>query len=206
MFKRRGKVFVISGPSGVGKGTLVKEVMKIKDLELSISCTSRAPRHNEVEGENYYYISKEEFKRRIDAGEFAEWAEVYGNYYGTPKEELERHLSQGRDVILEIEMLGAAQVKKLGEDAVLIFVLPPNLETLEKRLVTRGTETPEAVENRLSFTMEELGHISNYDYYLINNSIEEATKDLLAIIESQAFKIGQGLLDYLDEIERNFSF
>ncbi|NLY72098.1 MAG: guanylate kinase [Tissierellia bacterium] len=205
MYKRRGKVFVVSGPSGVGKGTLVEEVLKKRDIHLSISCTSRAPRHNEREGVDYFFINKEDFLEKIDKNAFAEWAEVYGNYYGTPKAELEKHLSKGQDVILEIEMLGAAQIKELGEDAVLIFVLPPNLKTLKNRLISRKTEDSSAIEARLSCTMDELKHLSNYDYYLVNKNIDLTVDELLSIIDSQAHRVSKDFIEYLEESERQFS-
>lgn len=205
MFKRRGRVFVVSGPSGVGKGTLVEEVLKLRDMHLSISYTSREPRHNEERSKNYHFISKKEFLTMIEEGAFAEWAEVYGNYYGTPRSELKDFIDSGRDVILEIEMKGAGQIRELGQDAVLIFVLPPNLATLKERLSSRGTESSEAIENRLSCTMEELRYLKDYDYYLVNTDLKETVKELLAIIEAESHAVTQELLSYFEDSERNFS-
>ncbi|NLY35750.1 MAG: guanylate kinase [Tissierellia bacterium] len=205
MFKRRGRVFVISGPSGVGKGTLVRDVLKQRSLHLSISYTSREPRFNEEEAKSYHFISKDNFKKMIDEGAFAEWAEVYGNYYGTPQRELEKHLARGEDVILEIEMLGAGQIRKMGEDAVLIFVLPPNLNMLEERLSSRGTESEEAIAQRLSCAMDELKYLKDYDYYLVNNDIENTTRQLLAIMEAESHSVSDAFLTYLDKAGRGFS-
>lgn len=205
MYKKRGRVFVISGPSGVGKGTLVKETLKRKNLHLSISYTSRKPRFNEEEDQSYYFIDKDKFKKMINEGVFAEWAEVYGNYYGTPYAELEKHLVRGEDVILEIEMIGAAQIKSMGEDAVLVFVLPPSLAMLKERLKKRGTEKEEAIAKRMSCTMDELKHIKDYDYYLVNNDIDKATEQLLAIIEAENHRVSRAFLDYLETSEREFS-
>lgn len=205
MFKRRGRVFVISGPSGVGKGTLVRDVLKKRNLHLSVSYTSRQPRFNEEEAKSYHFISKDTFKTMIEEGAFAEWAQVYGNYYGTPHAELEKHLARGIDVILEIEMLGAGQIRKMGQEAVLIFVLPPNLSMLEERLNSRGTETQEAIAQRLSCAMDELKYIKDYDYYLVNKDIDSATNQLLAIIEAESHSISDDFLDYLDTAGRGFS-
>ncbi len=205
MFKRRGKVFVVSGPSGVGKGSLVKEVMKLRQMHLSISYTSREPRHNEEKSKNYHFISKDEFKRMLSENAFAEHAKVYGNYYGTPKAELEEILSSGRDVLLEIEMKGAGQIKKMGQDAVLIFILPPNLEVLAQRLRSRATETEEAVAQRLGATMAELKHLCDYDYFLVNRDLKKTAEELNAIIEAQRHRISPELIDYLERLERNFS-
>lgn len=205
MFKRRGRIFVISGPSGVGKGTLVQETLKQRNLHLSISYTSREPRFNEEDAKSYHFISKEQFERMIQEGAFAEWAQVYGNYYGTPLSELEKYLAQGEDVLLEIEMLGAAQIKKLGQDAVLIFVLPPGLNQLEQRLIRRDTESGEAVAQRLSCTMNELKHLKDYDYYIVNHDIEESVRQLLAIIEAENHSVTDEFLRYLETSGRNFS-
>ena len=205
MFKRRGRLYVVSGPSGVGKGSLVKKLLEKRAAHLSVSCTSRLPREGEVEGESYYFISKDEFKEKIQREDFLEWAEVYGNYYGTPKAQIEEHLSQGRDVILEIEMLGSAQIKQKDPNAISIFVMPPSLEVLRARLISRGTESDKAIEHRLSCTMKEMDHLPSYDYYILNEDLELATDKLIAIMEAEAVRVDDDFLSYLHDIGREFS-
>uniref|UniRef100_UPI002597F631 guanylate kinase n=1 Tax=uncultured Eubacterium sp. TaxID=165185 RepID=UPI002597F631 len=149
MQKQNGKLFVISGPSGAGKGTIVNAVMDQADpsgTALSISMTTREPRPGEEDGVNYFFVTKEEFRRQIEAGGFLEYAEVYDHYYGTPKSKVMEKLNQGRDVILEIDIQGALNVKKAFPEGVLIFILPPSMEVLRNRLTGRGTDAPEVIE------------------------------------------------------------
>ena len=150
--EHKGKLFIISGPSGAGKGTICKELLaqtSRDDVQLSVSMTTRNPRAGETDGVSYYFVSKEEFLHRIEAGGLLEYAEVYGNYYGTPKQPVVEKLAAGIDVILEIDMQGALKVKENYPDGVFIFILPPSMTELRKRLTGRGTETPEAIELRL---------------------------------------------------------
>ena len=150
--KHAGKLFILSGPSGAGKGTICKELLaqtSRDDVQLSVSMTTRNPRNGETEGASYYFVSKEEFLRKIEAGGLLEHAEVYGNYYGTPKQPVIEKLAAGIDVILEIDMQGALKVKENYPDGVFIFILPPSMSELRKRLTGRGTETSEAIEMRL---------------------------------------------------------
>lgn len=205
MYKRRGRLYVVSGPSGVGKGTIVRHLLEKKAAHLSVSCTSRQPREGEVHGESYFFISEEEFVRKIEQDKFLEWAHVYGNYYGTPKAHIEEKLSQGMDVILEIEMIGSSQIKGKDPDAVSIFVMPPSLEELRQRLTSRGTETPEAIEHRLSCTMDEMDHLKDYDYFLLNDDIDLSVKKLIAIMESEVCKVDQDFLAYMKSAGREFS-
>ena len=173
------KLFVISGSSGVGKGTLIKEFLKRNpDFKLSVSCTTRKPREGEVHGENYFFLSREEFQACIERGEFLEWAEFSGNLYGTQRPYIEEKLAQGKNLILEIDTQGALNVKKIMPEATLIFILPPSFEELEARLRGRHTETEEAIQKRLEFTKLEMENSKSFDYQIVNDSIENAVKKL----------------------------
>lgn len=178
------KLFVISGPSGAGKGTLVARVRERRsNLGLTVSATTRAPRDGEQDGVSYYFLTREEFKRRVDAGEFVEWAEVHGNCYGTLVSEVESKLQGGSSLILEIDVQGALQVKKHFPDAVLIFIKPPSLEALRQRLVGRGSETPESLELRLADASDELALADRYDDVVINDDLDLATDELVRVLD-----------------------
>lgn len=167
---KKGLLFVISGPSGVGKGTICKKLLeRRKELKLSVSVTTRAPRPGEIEGVNYFFRSEEQFQDMIERDEFLEYMCVFGkNHYGTPKAYVAEQRAQGNDVILEIDVNGALNVKKRCPDAVMIFIAPPSMETLKKRLVGRGTETEEAVERRFAEAVKELAAAGEYDYIVVN--------------------------------------
>ena len=178
-----GKLYVISGSSGVGKGTLLKAFLeKHPDFKLSVSCTTRKPREGEIHGINYFFLSQEEFQNHIDNNEFLEWAEFSGNRYGTQKAYVERKLSEGKNLILELDTVGALNVKKIMPEATLIFILPPSLEELEARLRGRHTETEEAIQKRLASTKMEIENSKNYDYKVINDDIQRALKELESIM------------------------
>ena len=184
MGSRTSKLFVISGPSGAGKGTLVSRVREMRSgLGLTVSATTRAPREGEVDGVNYYFLSKEDFERRIGLGEFVEWAEVHGNYYGTLVSEVESKLASGSSLILEIDVQGAINVKKRFPDAVLIFIQPPSLEVLEQRLVGRGSETPETLALRMKDAVEEMAFADRYDDVVVNDDLERATAQLAETLD-----------------------
>ena len=187
--KHAGKLFILSGPSGAGKGTICKALLAETDLELSVSMTTRNPRAGETEGESYYFVSKEEFLRKIDASGFLEYAEVYGNFYGTPKQPVIDKLSAGTDVILEIDMQGALKVKENYPDGVFIFILPPSMSELRKRLTGRGTETAEAIEMRLGETLKELSYIDKYDYCVVNGQLDEAVARVKAIVTAEHSRV-----------------
>ena len=170
-----GKLFVISGSSGVGKGTVIKEFLKKNSqFKLSVSCTTRKPRDGEQHGINYFFITKEDFLSKVENGEFLEWAEFSGNMYGTQREYVETKLSEGKNLILEIDTQGALNVKKLMPESTLIFILPPSFEELESRLRGRHTETEEAIQKRLNSTRLEMENSKLFDYQIINDSIENA--------------------------------
>ena len=177
------KLFVISGSSGVGKGTVIKEFLKRNpSFKLSVSCTTRQPREGEIHGENYFFLSKEEFKSCVDNNEFLEWAEFSGNMYGTKRPYVDEKLALGKNLILEIDTKGALQVKKIMPEAILIFILPPSFEELESRLRGRHTETEEAIQKRLLSTKLEMENSKSFDYQVINDSIENAVSRLESIM------------------------
>ena len=177
------KLFVISGSSGVGKGTVLKGFMeKNPEFILSVSCTTRSPREGETDGINYFFITKQEFRKCIDADKFLEWAEFAGNFYGTKKNYINECLANGKNVILEIDTKGAMQVKRKMPDAVLIFIKPPSYETLEKRLRGRHTEDETAVQKRLEQVKLELDTAKYFDYEIVNDNLNTAVNALEEII------------------------
>ena len=180
-----GVLFIISGPSGAGKGTLVDRlVARVPDVRVSVSATTRAPRPGEVEGEDYLFISPEEFDRRIAGGDFLEWAEVHGNRYGTLRSAVQRHLDAGSDVILEIDPQGARQVKEQMPESVLVFITAPSLEELERRIRHRGAETDEQIRTRLETAERELRLVGTYDHVVENDDVAQAADRLVGIVES----------------------
>lgn len=188
--KHAGKLFVFSGPSGAGKGTICKRLLEeVDELAVSVSMTTRAPRNGEVDGVSYYFTEKEAFEENIAKGKLLEYAEVYGNYYGTPKEPVIEKLQAGIDVILEIDMQGALKVKENYPDGVFVFILPPSMSILRKRLTGRGTETKETIELRLGETLKELSYIEKYDYCVVNGELEEAVARAKAIIMAEHSKV-----------------
>ena len=178
-----GKLIVVSGPAGVGKGTIVKTVVKKReDVVESVSCTTRAPRVGEVHGREYYFLSKEEFERRIQENDFLEYDEHFGNYYGTP-ESFVRETLKEKTVILEIDVIGALNAKRAFPDSVLVMIAPPSVEELKRRLIGRGTETEEQILGRLSRLEYELAQRDKYDYVIVNDVVENAVAELERIID-----------------------
>ena len=180
-----GALYVVSGPSGAGKSTVCKLVRERLGINLSISATSRKPRNGEQEGVDYFFITAEEFERKIKNGDFLEYANVHGNYYGTLKEVVESNLNKGLNVILEIDVQGALIAKEKKKDAVLVFFRTKDMETLEKRLRNRNTDTEEVIQTRLKNALKELEYEKKYDYTIINNDIEESCTALINIINPQ---------------------
>ncbi|MBB5148975.1 MULTISPECIES: guanylate kinase [Ureibacillus] len=187
MKKERGLLIVLSGPSGVGKGTVRKELFKQPNTnyEYSISMTTRKPREGEVDGVDYFFKTREEFEKLIEEGKLLEYAEFVGNYYGTPLDYVNETLDAGRDVFLEIEVQGAAQIREKVPEALFIFLAPPSLSELERRLIGRGTETEEIIQKRIETAKEELEMMSLYDYVVENDEIQKACEKINAIIMAE---------------------
>lgn len=183
MENNKGKLFVISGPSGVGKGTLVN-LLKLKhpDLVLSVSATTRKPRPGEVDGEHYFFVEKDVFLDRVEKGKFLEWAEFAGNYYGTDSKFVEENIEQGKNVILEIDVKGALQVKEKKNDAKLIFIEPPSLEELKLRLFKRKTDSDKDIEKRLKIVASELETKKEFTYFIVNAFLNQAYTELENIV------------------------
>lgn len=180
----KGRLFVITGPSGVGKGTLIRELLRrVPGLELSVSATTRAPRTGEREGADYHFLTEEEFDRLLAAGEFMEHASYSGHRYGTLRSEVERRLGLGRGVILEIEVQGARQIRERVEDAVLVFVAPPEPEALRRRLESRGTDPPDQIDRRLAVAREEMEARSEFAHVIVNDTIERASEELAGLVQ-----------------------
>ncbi len=196
MKNKKGALLIVSGPSGTGKGTIMDEYFKKYSQDnsfLSISATTRAPRAGEKEGVNYYYKTRREFESMIENDGLAEWAEFCGNYYGTPKKPVLGMLSEGKNVILEIEVQGAIQVKKSFEDAACVFVLPPSFEELRRRLIERKTESIEVIDRRIERAKQEVLLIDNYDYILINDDLDAAVENFRAIVKAEGQKVSKNI-------------
>ena len=202
MLNRKGLLLVVSGPSGAGKGTICKALLNKNDqIKLSVSATTRKPRTGEVHGVNYFFLEKEEFTTMIENGEFLEYAQIYDNFYGTPKAAIIECLEKGQDVILEIEMQGAKQIKEVYPEGVFIFVLPPSLEELKSRIVGRGTETAEEIEKRFSCAFEEINQIVNYDYFIVNEDVDKSVNDIEAIICAEKNKVTRYKNNIIDKFK-----
>ena len=182
---KKGLLFIISGPAGSGKGTIVSRVRELAQFDFSVSATTRAPRPNEEHGVHYYFITKEEFEGKIASGEMLEHAQYVGNYYGTPKKPVEDALASGRNIVLDIEVKGALQVKEKMPEAVMIYILPPDYETLLSRIRGRGTETEEVIEKRMNEAKKEIETFPKYDYVVINDTVEQAAADVLSILHTE---------------------
>lgn len=195
----KGRAVIISGPSGSGKGTTVKALLEERpELKLSISATTRLPRPGEENGVNYFFVTREEFQKKIENGDMLEYAEFCENVYGTPREYIEQCVSNGEDVILEIEVQGGMQVMAKMPDAISIFLIPPNRQSLEKRLRGRGTETEEVIRERLAQSYEELKYSEKYDYVVVCGEMSKCVSDILNIIDSEKLK-SELMQDYIKE-------
>ena len=179
----RGILYIMSGPSGTGKGTICEELLKRRDMYLSVSATSRNQRKGEVAGVTYNYLTVDEFKALIDEDKMLEWAVYNGNYYGTPKEKIEQMLEAGKDVLLEIEPQGAMQVKSKMNDAVMMFIVPPSMKVLKERLVNRGRESDEEIEKRIKAAKWEFSQSVNYNDIIVNDDLEECVTKVLRLMD-----------------------
>ena len=182
----KGLLVVVSAPSGTGKTTLCHMLLKeFENMEFSVSYTTRPPRKGEVNGKDYFFVSKEEFERMVEEGDFLEWANVYGNLYGTSKSQVLRALNEGKDILLDIDVQGALQVKKNLPEAVLIFIMPPSFDELERRLRHRGTDSEEVIKRRLETAKEEIKKAVYYDYIVVNDVLEVAFDKLKSIVTAE---------------------
>jgi len=189
---KQGLLIVVSGASGTGKGTVCNALMEsLPELAYSISATTRSPRKGEQDGVNYYFLAREEFEKMIEEGGFLEWAEVYGNYYGTPLKKIQERLAEGQDILLEIDTQGALKVMEKCPEGVFIFLLPPSLEELERRIRGRGTETEESITRRLGAAKEEIGVGRKYKYVVVNDRVGKAVEQIQAILVAEHCRVEQ---------------
>lgn len=203
--KKQGTLVVVSGFAGTGKGTVMKELLgRYDSYALSISATTRQPRPTEVDGREYFFKTKEEFEKMIEENEFLEYACYVGNYYGTPRKYVEEQLSEGRDVILEIEIQGALHIKEQFPDALLLFIAPPSADVLKQRLTDRGTESAEVIESRLARAVEESKGIEQYDYLVVNDDLDECVETVHRMIQSAGWKMSRRQKD-VDELRKQIS-
>jgi guanylate kinase len=187
-----GILFVVSSPSGGGKGTLIQRVLKkVPNLSYSVSFTTREPRSGEVEGREYFFVTPEKFEQMVAANEFLEWAHVHGKLYGTARQQVIREIHEGRDIILEVDVQGAASVRELMQDSVSIFILPPSFEVLKRRLQGRGTDSPEALDLRLRNAPRELKDYSTFEYLIFNDDVDRAAEQMTAIVHAERARLSR---------------
>ena len=188
MTMNKGRLIVFSAPSGCGKGTMLEQILKKEDFCVSVSATTRSPREGEQDGVNYYFISKDEFIQRIGEGKFLEYAEYCGNFYGTPMDKVNEMLEKGKNVILEIEVQGAVKVMQKRPDALSVFIAPPSINELRRRLHKRGTETDEVIEQRIAQASNEVALAAKYDYIIVNDALEDAVDDFFHVVRAEQLR------------------
>lgn len=194
----RGLLIVVSGPSGAGKGTICKELLRNhQDVGISVSVTTRLPRAGEINGVNYFFRTHEEFQGMIEQDELLEYAEVYGNYYGTPKQFVVDQIRSGQDILLEIDIQGAMQIRSKYREGIFVFIIPPSMAELKNRIVKRGSETAAMLATRFSSAFEEIEFISKYDYFIINDTVEAAVNQLHCIIQAEKCRVIDSRIDEL---------
>ncbi|MBU5590878.1 guanylate kinase [Clostridium sp. MSJ-4] len=198
---KKGILIVISGPSGAGKGTICKALLERNEYYLSISATTRSPRKGEEDGINYYFLDRDEFKTKIEEDDFLEYAEVYGNLYGTPRSKVQDMLDSGKDVILEIDIQGALRVKDKVDDGVFIFILPPSMEELKQRIIKRGSETPESLMTRFKSAYQEINYVSKYNYAVVNDTVDKAVRKIESILIAEKCRVDRIKEKILDSKE-----
>ena len=199
--KEKGLLIVVSGPSGAGKDTVINKVLETeKNIWVSISMTSRSPRGSEENGKDYFFVTKEEFEENIKAGNLLEYATYNDNYYGTPKSKIDEYLNKGIDVVLIIEIQGARQIKDLIPEALFIFIMPPSMEELKHRLVSRGTDSPDKIIGRFKRAYEEINEVTKYNYVVVNDEVEKASDKVISIIKAEKCRV-----DRIEEVCLNNS-
>lgn len=198
---QKGDLIVLSGPSGAGKGTICKALLEKAEFWLSVSATTRNPRAGEIEGKNYYFLTKDEFEDKIKQDDFLEYAQVYGNYYGTPKSSVLEAIESGKDVILEIDIQGALKVKETYPGGIFVFILPPSMEELKNRIILRGSETPESLMTRFKSAYQEINYVSKYNYAVVNDTVDEAVRKIQAILVAEKCRVDRIKEDILDSKE-----
>ncbi|MCX7780352.1 MAG: guanylate kinase [Negativicutes bacterium] len=197
---QQGVLIVLSGPSGTGKGTICKQLLRsYPNLHYSVSATTRAPREGEIDGVNYWFVSKDDFMMMVESDELLEWAEVYGNFYGTPRRYVQQQLDSGKDVVLEIDIQGAMQIKSKFPQGVFIYIIPPSLDELANRIYRRGTDSPDSIRQRLSCASSELAYACQYHYVVVNDSVEAAVKKIEAILTAEKCKVDRNS-DLIDTV------
>ncbi len=196
----KGRLLVVSGPSGAGKGSISKRIIEeVDDLIYSISMTTRAPRPDEIEGKNYYFVTHKQFEQTIKENGFLEYAKVYGEYYGTPRAKVMQNLEEGKDVVLEIDIQGAMNIRKSYPKGVLIFILPPSMAELRTRITGRGSETTSDIELRLGEALKEIAYIDKYDYCVVNGDLDEAVSRVKAIIIAEHSRVEEDIYELIQE-------
>jgi guanylate kinase len=195
---KKGKLFVVSGPSGAGKGTIIKSIMDSRDdVSLSVSFTTRSPREGEIHGKNYFFSNVDSFKEMIGRSEFLEYAKVYDNFYGTPKSYVLEKIEKGENVILEIDIQGALQIKENYKEAVFVFILPPSMKELKNRIIHRGSETPETLKKRFIAAFEEISYLEKYNYFIVNDDLKDSINYLNSIIEAEKCRVMQDIRELI---------